>query len=75
MKTLKQNKLIVCSSVLMFLWFPIAVFANGEEHVSEEHNGISQLNDVAVINPLYAAAFVGGAAVIGFLVWRLLLKK
>jgi len=33
------------------------------------------LSDIAVINPLYAAAFVGGAAVIGFLVWRLLLKK
>jgi hypothetical protein len=58
----------------IFYILPARVLAHAGEEV-EEHDLTQPASDVASVDPVMAGGVLVGAVIIGFLVWRFILKK
>lgn len=58
-------------TLIIFVIFPIGVFANGEDHLP----GTPHTEEATSIDPAVAVIVVVGFAILGFLLWKFVLNK
>lgn len=59
----------------IFYLLPLVAFAHEGELIESHPEAAGTASDVASVDPLMAGGVLLGVAVIGFLVWKFILKK